>query len=127
MKMGFLTFGTCLQLVACSLPVFMNGCGEACGKTMTVTGTVIDSTNSQPLSGVEVYCCTVGENVPKATTESDGSYSFSVSNIGGFAGATVRFEKGGYTTDSAPAFTETEAGIDRCGDYTVTRDIALSP
>lgn len=123
-----LVCGFCFLLAACSLPVFMNGCaGEACFKTMTVTGTVKDGTNSEPLNGVNVFCCTVGETTPKTTTGADGKYSFSTGNLGGFAGAKVRFEKSGYVTQSGSEFTEAEAGIDRCGNYTVTRDISISP
>jgi hypothetical protein len=113
--------------VAVCASAILSGC-DACSKTMTVTGTVTDGTNSQPLSGVSVFCCSAGElSTPKTTTAADGSYFFEVSNLGGFAGASVRFSKSGYTTADATPFTEEEASIDRCGNLIVQRSLVLSP
>ncbi|MBL7717060.1 MAG: carboxypeptidase regulatory-like domain-containing protein [Bdellovibrionales bacterium] len=125
-KKRMLTFSTSILLAACNLSVLVNGCGEACEKTMTVVGTVTDGSSS-PVSGANVFCCTTGETSPKTTTGADGKYSFSTSNMGGFKDTQARFEKPGYTTTSATSFSETEAGVERCGSYSVTRDVILSP
>ena len=110
-----------------SVLVFLQAC-ESCLKTMAVSGRVVDANTMQPLSSVSVFCCFQFEDsTAVATTDSDGRYSFTKNNLGGFSGGSVRFEKTGYVTQTAAQISEAEAGIDRCGQTSVTRDLSLSP
>ena len=116
-------------VVALVLSASLGGC-EACDKSMTVKGTVTDLGTEQPLADVDVYFGAYSDDMtgPMATTLLDGSYEFEAwHDFGGYAGAWVRFEKTGYSPQDAEPFSYAEAGIERCGDYSVVRDGALSP
>jgi len=103
------------------------GC-EACSKQMEVVGTVTDAITGMPLADVNVFCCIVRDkDLVRFTTSADGRYRYlDEGAMGGYEGARVRFEKSGYAVQYADPVTSEEGGIDRCGGYTLERNVQMN-
>ncbi len=116
-------YSLCLIVFALLLLTSCKGATD-CSKRMTVEGVVADSSTSQPLSGVNIFSQDV--DVRDITGE-DGTYSFTDWTLGGFVGDVVRYEKTGYQTAYSEPVTQEETGFDSCGDFSITRNVAMIP
>ncbi|HAR43863.1 MAG TPA: hypothetical protein DCS07_14715 [Bdellovibrionales bacterium] len=100
-------------------------CAESCLKNYTLTGTITNS-NSTPLEGVEVRW----RNSPSTIlgkTNAQGKYSIPYETQAALDGGTLEFYLAGYQVALANAYSNEEAGPDKCGEIALSRNATLWP
>lgn len=120
----FILTGLALVSASATLMILNWGCAQTlCERRYTIRGTVTDNV-AAALDGVTVKMG--GQTV--ATTDATGAYSVTTVSVrSSYAGRTLTFEKSGYVTGTATAFTSDEAGDAVCGTGTLTRNAELTP